>query len=469
MMNAFVRLDALCELQLASLGIVSHHRLPSLQQQSLVNMKQALVLLVIVSVVVQAATAYSDASADVAGQQSRRLLFWRKPISQANIVLSLDLINASSGRKVTTLSNGMEIESPTEPTFNIQAVLKSGTSSKSVRSVRFGYDGNEKFAVESGSPYELCGSSTSPRFAKCTKMAYGTHTITATPYSRLSGRGISGKAVQIKFTIAPPAAPQPPAKAPITSAIEAPAQSTPVAAESAPIAPQQAPANAAPAKVPAMAPVGVPMAPIKTPVAVPAAQNVQNPTGSAPQQAPANVAPAKAPVTAPIKAPVAAPAAAPKTPVKAPTAAPKASTAPAFNIQLSFSSNVPGTHQAVITQAKEKWESVITGDMPDDNLAGLPINGNCNHPTAVDDLYICAEYIKINVPGVVGYGSSQWLNPISGLPSNGYIQFDPDAATSMLANGRFLPVIMHEMGHVLGRFRAAPNGWSLVACRSRVT
>jgi hypothetical protein len=156
-------------------------------------------------------------------------------------------------------------------------------------------------------------------------------------------------------------------------------------------------------------------------------------------------------------------------PVKAPTAAPKAPTAPAFNIQLAFSSNVPTTHQAVITQAKEKWESVITGDMPDDNLAGLQINGNCNHPTAVDDLYICAEYIKINEPGVVGYGSSQWLNPISGLPSNGHIQFDPDAATSMLANGRFLPVIMHEMGHVLGRFRAAPNGWSLVVCLSRAT
>jgi hypothetical protein len=412
MMNAFVRLEALCELQLASLGIVSHHRLPSLQQQSLVNMKQALVLLAIVSVVVQAATAYSDASADVAGQQSRRLFFWRKPISQADIVLSLDLINTSSGRTVMTLSNGMEIESPTEPTFNIQAVLKSGTSSKSVRSVLFGYNGNEKFAVESGSPYELCGSSTSPRFAKCTKMAYGTHTITATPYSRLAGRGSSGKAVQIMFTITPPAAPQPPAKAPITSAIEAPA-------------------NVAPAKAPVTAPIGVP--------------------------------------SAPIKAPVAAPAAPPKTPVKAPTAAPKAPTAPAFTIQLAFSSNVPTTHQAVITQAKEKWESVITGDMPDDNLAGLQINGNCNHPTAVDDLYICAEYIKINVPGVVGYGSSQWLNPISGLPSNGYIQFDPDAATSMLANGRFLPVIMHEMGHVLGRFRAAPNGWSLVACRSRAT
>jgi hypothetical protein len=156
----------------------------------------------------------------------------------------------------------------------------------------------------------------------------------------------------------------------------------------------------------------------------------------------------------PIKSPVAAPAAAPKTPVKAPTAAPKAPTAPAFNIQLAFSSNIPATHQAVITQAKEKWESVITGDLPGFGyMKDLPwITGSCNHPSVVDDLYICTEYIEITEPGVVGYGSSEWIEPSSGLPFNGYIQFDPDVAPQMMANGRFLPVIMHEMGHVLGTF-----------------
>jgi hypothetical protein len=209
-----------------------------------------------------------------------------------------------------------------------------------VRSVRFGYNGNENYAVESGSPYELCGSNTSPRFAKCTKMAYGTHTITATPYSRLSGRGSSGKTVQIKFTIAPPPASQSPIKAPIMSAVKAPAQSMPAPAENpsepapqppsptmstsmAPgaknpteSAPQQEPENAAPSKAPVMSPIGVPPAPISAPVGAPAVPMAQNSTGPAPQQAPGNAASAKGPVmnpvgvpSAPIKTPVAAPAA----------------------------------------------------------------------------------------------------------------------------------------------------------------
>jgi hypothetical protein len=275
-----------------------------------------------------------------------------------------------------------------------------------------------------------------------------------------------------------PAAPtNAPTKAP-TSAPKNPTAAPKVATTNPTKAPTAMPKRPSSApKTLTVAPIVAIKAPTKTPSATPKYPTIApKSTTVAPKVA--TKAPTVAPKrptsspntpTAPIKTPVAAPAAAPKTPVKAPTAAPKASTAPAFNIQLAFSSNVPATHQAVITQAKEKWESVITGDMPDDNLAGLPINGNCNHPTAVDDLYICAEYIKINVPGVVGYGSSQWINPSSGLPSNGHIQFDPDAATSMLANGRFLPVIMHEMGHVLGRFRAAPNGWSVVVCRSRAT
>jgi hypothetical protein len=69
-------------------------------------MKQALVLLAIVSAVVQSTTANSESPTDVAAHQSRRLFFWRKPMSQADVVLSLDLINVSSGRNDPFQWNG---------------------------------------------------------------------------------------------------------------------------------------------------------------------------------------------------------------------------------------------------------------------------------------------------------------------------------------------------------------------------
>ena len=111
-----------------------------------------------------------------------------------------------------------------------------------------------------------------------------------------------------------------------------------------------------------------------------------------------------------------------------------------FNIALSFSGLTP-SQQAIFDQAAARWSQIIVGDLPD-----VTVNGRL-----VDDVFITASAVPIDgVSGILGQAGPQTFRSGSQLPSTGFMQFDSADLANLESNGKLLPVILHEMGHVLG-------------------
>ena len=69
----------------------------------------------------------------------------------------------------------------------------------------------------------------------------------------------------------------------------------------------------------------------------------------------------------------------------------------------------------------------------------------------MDDLRIFVDISSIDGPGgVLGQAGPCQSRASSGLPIIGTMQFDIDDLDALEATGRLTPVILHEMGHVLG-------------------
>ena len=114
--------------------------------------------------------------------------------------------------------------------------------------------------------------------------------------------------------------------------------------------------------------------------------------------------------------------------------------ASAFNITVNYTGIA--TYQTYFTQAAARWAQVITGDLPDVNSSrGL-----------IDDLLIDASVSPIDgVGGILGQaGATAIRSGAGGLPYMGRMQFDDADIASMVANGTFGSVVLHEMGHILG-------------------
>jgi hypothetical protein len=107
-----------------------------------------------------------------------------------------------------------------------------------------------------------------------------------------------------------------------------------------------------------------------------------------------------------------------------------------FNISVAYSGN--SAYQSYFVQAAQKWQQVITADLPDVG--------------SIDDLLIAASVVSIDgVGGILGQaGPDAVRSGAGGLPYHGIMQFDSADIAAMAANGTLLSVITHEMGHVLG-------------------
>jgi hypothetical protein len=107
-----------------------------------------------------------------------------------------------------------------------------------------------------------------------------------------------------------------------------------------------------------------------------------------------------------------------------------------FNISVAYSGN--SAYQGYFVQAAQKWQQVITTDLPDVG--------------SIDDLLIAASVVSIDgVGGILGQaGPDAVRSGAGGLPYHGIMQFDSADMAAMAANGTLLSVITHEMGHVLG-------------------
>jgi hypothetical protein len=123
-----------------------------------------------------------------------------------------------------------------------------------------------------------------------------------------------------------------------------------------------------------------------------------------------------------------------------------------YALTLCFTSSMTASQRAVFRSAAQRWESIITGDVPD--AAGTVPAGSCGaNPTldmTFDDLVIFASVEPIDGPGAV-LGAAGWCyRRVGGLPVAGLMFFDEADVASLEAAGSFGSVILHEMGHVLG-------------------
>lgn len=111
-----------------------------------------------------------------------------------------------------------------------------------------------------------------------------------------------------------------------------------------------------------------------------------------------------------------------------------------FTISMTFS-GLTSTQIAVFNQAAARWSQIITGDLPD-----VVYNG-----ATIDDVQISASSASIDgAGGILGQAGPTRLRLNSYLPYMGNMQFDSADLAQMESNGTLLPVIIHEMGHVLG-------------------
>gem|GEM_PF-486432 len=113
-----------------------------------------------------------------------------------------------------------------------------------------------------------------------------------------------------------------------------------------------------------------------------------------------------------------------------------------FDIQIVFSGGLTLSQQAIFRAAELRWESIITGDVPDVVVPGFGL---------IDDVEIDASGIAIDgAGGILGQAGPDFLRPGSSLPAHGLMQFDTADLAALEASGQLQDTILHEMAHVLG-------------------
>jgi hypothetical protein len=120
------------------------------------------------------------------------------PAGQA--VVSFTLINADTDQPIAIfdpLISGVTLNLATLPTRNLN--IRANTSPSTVGSVRFRLDGNGNYRTESGAPYTLAGDNGGNYFPWTPSL--GSHTVTATPYTRSGGGGTAGTPLTVTFYV----------------------------------------------------------------------------------------------------------------------------------------------------------------------------------------------------------------------------------------------------------------------------
>ena len=125
-----------------------------------------------------------------------------------------------------------------------------------------------------------------------------------------------------------------------------------------------------------------------------------------------------------------------------------------FNIVVQFVGTATQSQRAAFAEAQNRWESLIVGDLTDvalnvaaDECApGLPAVNQM-----IDDLLILVSVEPIDGPGeVLGSAGPCFVRTSNDLTVLGGMTLDTDDLEAIEAEGLLTPVIIHEMGHVIG-------------------
>lgn len=114
----------------------------------------------------------------------------------------------------------------------------------------------------------------------------------------------------------------------------------------------------------------------------------------------------------------------------------------AGGFQITFNTSGLTTAQRnIFLRAADRWEAVITGDLPNATYAGR----------VVDDLLIDARVSSIDgVGGILGQAGPDAYRSGSYLPIHATMEFDSADIADMQAKGTLEGVIEHEIAHALG-------------------
>ena len=114
-----------------------------------------------------------------------------------------------------------------------------------------------------------------------------------------------------------------------------------------------------------------------------------------------------------------------------------------YDIEIRFvDNNLTDSQRAIFTDAVNRWEQIIVGDIPDVFVRGIG---------PVDDLVINVSTPFIDGAGrVLGQAGPTLVRADSSLPIAGTMQFDAADVTRLESVGQLDEVILHEMGHVFG-------------------
>jgi hypothetical protein len=131
------------------------------------------------------------------------------------------------------------------------------------------------------------------------------------------------------------------------------------------------------------------------------------------------------------------------------TGAPKS-----YHIDVRFLTTMSASQQATFTNAANRWEELIFGDVPD-LAVSLPA-GSCGAGTpalneTIDDIVIFASIDSIDGAGkILGRAGPCGVRGSTKFTFLGVMEFDSADVATLEAGGQLGLVIEHEMGHVLG-------------------
>jgi hypothetical protein len=126
----------------------------------------------------------------------------------------------------------------------------------------------------------------------------------------------------------------------------------------------------------------------------------------------------------------------------------------AFAIELQFlTAPSPAQRQAFVL-AQQRWQRIIVGDLPAVQLNAAAGKCGANSPAvnrSIDDLLILITLEPIDGNGgVLGAAGPCFVRTGTRLPVMGSMKFDTADLNLLEQNNLLQPVILHEMGHVLG-------------------